>query len=80
MRVLMTTDTVGGVWTYAIELTAALAPHGIEVVLAAMGPQLTLEQRSRAERLQLCQLFLCGRAERRRAYQCLSEFDATRPR
>ncbi len=24
MRVLMTTDTVGGVWTYALELTRAL--------------------------------------------------------
>lgn len=47
----MTTDTVGGVWTYATELTAALAPHGIEVVLAAMGPQLTTEQRSQAARL-----------------------------
>ena len=51
MRVLMTTDTVGGVWTYAVELTAALAAHGIEVVLAAMGPQLSFEQRSRAARL-----------------------------
>jgi glycosyltransferase involved in cell wall biosynthesis len=47
----MTTDTVGGVWTYAVELTAALAPHGIEVVLAAMGPELGLEQRSQAARL-----------------------------
>ena len=36
MRVLMTTDTVGGVWTYAQELVGALAPHGVEVTLATM--------------------------------------------
>ena len=29
MRVLMTADTVGGVWTYALELARALAPHGV---------------------------------------------------
>ena len=36
-RVLMTADTVGGVWTYALELVRALGPHGVEVALAAMG-------------------------------------------
>ncbi len=34
-RILMTTDTVGGVWTYALELARALG--GIEITLAAMG-------------------------------------------
>jgi glycogen synthase len=34
----MTADAVGGVWTYALELARALAPHGIEVTLATMGP------------------------------------------
>jgi glycosyltransferase involved in cell wall biosynthesis len=38
MRVLMTADAVGGVWTYALELADALAPHGVSVVLATMGP------------------------------------------
>jgi glycogen synthase len=38
MRVLMTADCVGGVWTYAQELAAALAPHGVEMHLATMGP------------------------------------------
>ena len=33
----MTADTVGGVWTYALELADAVAPHGVEVVLATMG-------------------------------------------
>lgn len=37
MRVLMTADTVGGVWTYAVDLARSLAPHGVEVVLATMG-------------------------------------------
>jgi glycosyltransferase involved in cell wall biosynthesis len=34
----MTTDAVGGVWTYALELCHALAPRGVHVVLATMGP------------------------------------------
>lgn len=37
MRVLMTTDTAGGVWTYALELADALAELEVEVVLATMG-------------------------------------------
>ena len=35
----MTTDAVGGVWTYATELRAQLESSGIEVVLATLGPQ-----------------------------------------
>lgn len=37
MRVLMTADTVGGVWTYACELISALRAHDVEVTLATMG-------------------------------------------
>ncbi len=37
MRVLMTTDTVGGVWDYAVQLARSLAPHGVTVTLAALG-------------------------------------------
>ena len=36
-RVLMTADTLGGVWTYALELAAGLGGHGVEVTLATMG-------------------------------------------
>jgi glycosyltransferase involved in cell wall biosynthesis len=39
MRLLMTTDAVGGVWTYAAELRAQLAASGVDVVLATLGPQ-----------------------------------------
>jgi glycogen(starch) synthase len=45
MRMLMTTDTVGGVWTYALELANGLAEHGVEVTLAAMGAPLSPDQR-----------------------------------
>jgi len=41
----MTADTVGGVWTYALELAEALSRHGVEVVMATMGAPLTQEQR-----------------------------------
>lgn len=33
----MTTDTVGGVWVYALELAQALTAHNCEVALATMG-------------------------------------------
>lgn len=33
----MTADTVGGVWTYALDLARALASHGVSVSLATMG-------------------------------------------
>jgi glycogen synthase len=36
-NVLMTADTVGGVWTYALDLARTLAEHGCEITLAAMG-------------------------------------------
>lgn len=46
MRVLMTADCVGGVWTYALELADALAEHGVETTLAVMGGELTPAQRA----------------------------------
>src|SRR5215213_5483012 len=47
-RILMTADTLGGVWTYALELARSLAPHGVEVMLASMGSRLSGEQRAEA--------------------------------
>jgi glycogen(starch) synthase len=41
----MTADTVGGVWTYALTLADALAPHGVEVTLVATGAPLSPAQR-----------------------------------
>ena len=45
-RILMTADTVGGVWTYAMELCRALGVRGIEIALATMGAPLSRSQRS----------------------------------
>lgn len=46
MKVLISTDTVGGVLTYTAELAAALEARGDEVVVATMGPRLRLPQRA----------------------------------
>jgi glycosyltransferase involved in cell wall biosynthesis len=56
-NILMTADTVGGVWTYALELTRALEPHGVEVQLALMGPPLTSAQRAEAGKIPNLSLF-----------------------
>lgn len=42
--VLMTADTVGGVFSYAIELARALAEHGVRTSLATMGGPLSPAQ------------------------------------
>ena len=47
----MTADTVGGVWTYALELARALEPHGVRIALATMGAPLSLAQRAEVEEL-----------------------------
>jgi glycogen(starch) synthase len=44
--VLLTADTVGGVWTYAVELAAQLCASGLRVHLATMGAPLVPEQRA----------------------------------
>jgi glycogen synthase len=51
MKVLMTADAVGGVWTYALELCNAVADHGVEFVLATMGPAPSAAQRERVSQL-----------------------------
>lgn len=56
-RVLMTADTVGGVWTYAIELARGLAERGVEVALATMGDPLNDSQREKADRIPRLKVF-----------------------
>jgi glycosyltransferase involved in cell wall biosynthesis len=46
VRVLMTTDAVGGVWTYATMLASALAAMETEVHLVTMGPPPRGEKRA----------------------------------
>ena len=50
-RVLMTADTVGGVWTYALELCEGLGRRSVAVTLATMGPAPSDEQRAAAARI-----------------------------
>jgi len=42
--ILMTTDTVGGVWTYSLELCTSLQQFDIQVCLATMGDHLSSSQ------------------------------------
>jgi len=50
-RVLMTGDTVGGVWTFTLELISALRNEEIEFVLATMGGEPTAAQRAQAAQI-----------------------------
>jgi glycogen synthase len=56
MRVLMTADAVGGVWSYALDLAAGLAEHGVATTLAVTGARLTSAQREelRASPVERC--------------------------
>jgi glycogen synthase len=56
-RILMTADTTGGVWTYALELARALATFDVRVSLAAMGGPLSPAQRQEAEAVPNLALF-----------------------
>jgi glycosyltransferase involved in cell wall biosynthesis len=47
-RVLLTTDAVGGVWRYTLELARGFTARGGEVVLADMGPAADAVQRDEA--------------------------------
>jgi glycosyltransferase involved in cell wall biosynthesis len=51
MKLLMTADTVGGVWTYAAELARGLEPHGIEILLVTAGGPLSESQRAEIDAL-----------------------------
>lgn len=44
MRILITADTVGGVWTYARELVTGLVSRGVDVVLISFGGIPSAEQ------------------------------------
>lgn len=50
-RVLMTADTIGGVWTYALELARVLCEQDVEIALATMGAPLSEAQWREVERI-----------------------------
>jgi glycosyltransferase involved in cell wall biosynthesis len=45
LKILMTTDTVGGVWNYAVDLCHGLRDYSVEIHLATMGGYLSPSQR-----------------------------------
>jgi glycosyltransferase involved in cell wall biosynthesis len=57
MNVLMTADTLGGVFTYALELAGALAARGVGVALAAKGAVLSEPQWDDARRVPGLEVF-----------------------
>ncbi len=48
IRLMLVTDTVGGVWTYSLDLARALRKLGVEPILAVMGPSPSRDQRQEA--------------------------------
>ena len=48
MNLFMTTDAVGGVWTYALDLAEQLGMQGVATTLALLGPQPSEAQFARA--------------------------------
>lgn len=48
-RVFLTSDAVGGVWQYGLELTRGLRREGVAVTLAVLGPSPSPAQRAEAE-------------------------------
>lgn len=49
--VLMTSDTIGGVWTYSLDLAHELGRLGVHVALATMGKPLSHEQAAEAAKV-----------------------------
>lgn len=57
IKILMTADTVGGVWTYALDLIRALQAWPCEIVLATMGGYLSAAQLHAAAELPNLKLY-----------------------
>lgn len=57
MKVLLTADTIGGVWTYALDLARGLSMHGVEIALATMGAPVSESQRNQLHSLNNIVLF-----------------------
>jgi glycogen synthase len=57
MKLLMTADAVGGVWTYALDLARGLTGSGWSVALAVLGPSPSHAQRAEARAIAGLRLF-----------------------
>ncbi|WP_336970632.1 glycosyltransferase family 4 protein [Brevundimonas aurantiaca] len=62
LHVLMTTDAVGGVWTYALDLAEGLSARGVRITLAVSGPAPRPAQRRAAEQIEGLTLVEAGGA------------------
>src|SRR5690606_35948478 len=51
LKVLMTADTVGGVWTYAMDLCRAMAAHKVQYHLVTLGAKMHRWQREEVAQL-----------------------------
>lgn len=60
MRLLLTTDAVGGVWQYSIDLARALGERGVETLVALLGPAPDAGQRAGAENVEGATLIETG--------------------
>ena len=59
-RLLMTADTVGGVWQYALDAARSLSDAGVQVALATLGPPPTARQREEAAAIPAVRLIESG--------------------
>jgi len=59
-RVLMTTDAVGGVFTYAVDMARGLGEAGVDVTLAVLGPGLSPDQAAQVAALPSVELVVTG--------------------
>jgi glycogen synthase len=60
MKILMTTDPVGGVWQYTAELVRELDRAGHHVVVASLGGRPTAAQRAELQTIDRAQLYESG--------------------
>lgn len=56
MRILMTADTIGGVWQYTVDLARELAAQGARVAIATMGAPMAGAQRAQLRDLHSVEL------------------------
>jgi glycosyltransferase involved in cell wall biosynthesis len=56
-HVMMTVDAVGGIWTYAMDLSRALGERGVRVSLALMGPAASPAQRGEAAAIPAIEMY-----------------------
>lgn len=80
--VLLTTDAVGGVWTYSLDLARGLAEHGVRTTLAVIGPEPGPAQRAEVSQIGLTMIqtgfpldwWGVGEAEILRSGQAIARF------